>query len=175
MEAQDYKKLIEALTCGNDGKLPCHNNECSYWVDQWHGIGLCNVIKKDADAADAIEALRKRLVSALTALHLANEKMGYYGIQPYTEADGDDMISDWVKTLVHEELEQQLPKQGKWLIHSTGGSMATKKCPFCGSESWQSKEYAKVPKYCENCGAHLPTFNIVDWVDYLYAKMEGQE
>ena len=114
-------------------------------------------------------------MSALTALHLANEKMGYYGIQPYTEADGDDMISDWVKTLVHEELEQQLPKQGKWLIHSTGGSMATKKCPFCGSESWQSKEYAKVPKYCANCGAHLPTFKILDWVDYLYAKMEVQE
>ena len=67
------------------------------------------------------------------------------------------------------------PKRGKWLIHSTGGSMATKKCPFCGSESWQSKEYAKVPKYCENCGAHLPTFDIVDWVHYLHAKTEVQE
>lgn len=74
-----------------------------------------------------------------------------------------------------EALQAELPKQGEWLIHSTGGSMATKKCPFCGSESWQSKEYAKVPKYCENCGAHLPTFHIVDWVDYLYAKMEVQE
>lgn len=59
MEAQDYKKLVKALTCGNDGKLPCHNNECPYWVDKWHGIGLCNVIKKDADAADAIEFLIK--------------------------------------------------------------------------------------------------------------------
>ena len=74
-----------------------------------------------------------------------------------------------------ERLQAQLPKQGEWLIHSTGGSMATKKCPFCGSESWQSKEYAKVPKYCQNCGAHLPTFNIMDWVDYLYAKTEVQE
>ena len=124
----DYTKLVKALTCGNDGKLPCHNNECPYWVDKWHGIGLCNVIKKDADAADAIEAL-----------------------------------------------QAQLPKQGAWLIHSTGGSMATKKCPFCGSESWQSKEYTKVPKYCGNCGAHLPAFDIVDWVDYLYAKTEAQD
>lgn len=74
-----------------------------------------------------------------------------------------------------EALQSQLPKQGEWLIHSTGGSMATKKCPFCGSESWQSKEYAKVPKYCQNCGAHLPTFKIMDWVDYLYAKTEVQE
>jgi hypothetical protein len=74
-----------------------------------------------------------------------------------------------------EALQAQLPKQGEWLIHSTGGSMATKKCPFCGSESWQSKEYAKVPKYCQNCGAHLPTFKIMDWVDYLYAKTEVQE
>lgn len=67
------------------------------------------------------------------------------------------------------EYKAQLPKRGEWLIHSTGGSMATKKCPFCGSESWQSKEYATVPKYCQNCGAHLPTFNIVDWVHYLNA------
>lgn len=73
------------------------------------------------------------------------------------------------------DLAKKLPKQGEWLIHSTGGSMATKKCPFCGSESGQSKEYAKVPKYCQNCGAHLPTFKIMDWVDYLYAKTEVQE
>ena len=74
-----------------------------------------------------------------------------------------------------EALRAQLPKRGEWLIHSTGGSMAMKKCPFCGSESWQSKEYAKVPKYCQNCGAYLPTFKIMDWVDYLYAKTEVQE
>lgn len=52
-----YEQLVKALTCGNDGKLPCHNNECPYWVDQWHGIGLCNVIKKDDEAAAAIEEL----------------------------------------------------------------------------------------------------------------------
>lgn len=57
----DYSELVKALTCGNDGKLPCHNNECPYWVDKWHGIGLCNVIKKDADAAAAIEALQAQL------------------------------------------------------------------------------------------------------------------
>lgn len=56
-----YEQLVKALTCGNDGKLPCHNNECPYWVDQWHGIGLCNVIKKDDDAAAAIEALQAQL------------------------------------------------------------------------------------------------------------------
>lgn len=85
----------------------------------------------------------------------------------------DELMNDAAAAI--EALQAQLPKQGEWLIHSTGGSMATKKCPFCGSESWQSKEYAKVPKYCQNCGAHLPTFNIVDWVDYLYAKMEAQD
>lgn len=65
-----------------------------------------------------------------------------------------------------DKLRNRVPKDGEWLIHSTGGSMAIKKCPFCKSESWQSKEYAKVPKYCEDCGAHLPTFNIMDWVVY---------
>lgn len=54
----DYSELVKALTCGNDGKLPCHNNECPYWVDKWHGIGLCNVIIKDEDAAAAIEDLQ---------------------------------------------------------------------------------------------------------------------
>jgi hypothetical protein len=64
---KDYTELAKALTCGNDGKLPCHNNECPYWVDQWHGIGLCNVIKKDADAASAIEALQAELEKKRTA------------------------------------------------------------------------------------------------------------
>ncbi len=150
----NYEKLVKALTCGNDGKLPCHNNECPYWVDQWHGIGLCNVIKKDADAADAIETLQKRLVNALTALHLANEKMGYYGIQPYTEADGEDMISDWVKTLVHEELEQQLPKRGEWL-NVTDSYIWYGKCSVCGEEFVVDAYYAGGMNYCPNCGAKM--------------------
>lgn len=66
----DYSELVKALTCGNDGKLPCHNNECPYWVDKWHGIGLCNVIKKDDDAAAAIEALQAEVQSYKA---LANE------------------------------------------------------------------------------------------------------
>ena len=57
----NYEELVKALACGNDGKLPCHNNECPYWVDKWHGIGLCNVIIKDEDAAAAIEALQEEV------------------------------------------------------------------------------------------------------------------
>ena len=56
--ASNYEQLVEALRCGNDGKLPCDNKECPYWVDQWHGIGLCNILKKHTDAAAAIEALQ---------------------------------------------------------------------------------------------------------------------
>lgn len=55
----NYEELVKALRCGNDGKLPCDNKECPYWVDQWHGIGLCNILKKQSDAAAAIEELRK--------------------------------------------------------------------------------------------------------------------
>ena len=68
----DYTELVKALTCGNDGKLPCHNNECPYWVDKWHGIGLCNVIKKDADAAAAIEALQKDLTTLQKCYEIAD-------------------------------------------------------------------------------------------------------
>lgn len=116
--------------------------------------------KKIADTADAIEALVSLLDQNTQRCEALREQLR-------------DAHESYEKHL--NELEAQLPKLGEWLIHSTGGSMATKKCPFCGSESWQSKEYAKVPKYCQNCGAHLPTFNIVDWVDYLYAKMEVQD
>lgn len=105
----DYTKLVETLRC-------CILNPPETCVGCPYNIGNneCNMKMMVVDAAAAIEDLQKRIVSALTALHLANEKMGYYGIQPYTEADGEDMISDWVKTLVHEELKQQLPKRGEW-------------------------------------------------------------
>jgi regulator of replication initiation timing len=84
----DAADAIEEL----ENALADECKECDYLVNE------------NARLTTENEALQKRLVSALTALHLANEKMGYYGIQPYTEADGEDMISDWVKTLVHEEL-----------------------------------------------------------------------
>jgi len=104
----NHEQLVKALRC-------CTQNPPETCVGCTYNIGNneCAVRGMMCDAADAIEALQKRIVSALTALHLANEKMGYYGIQPYTEADGEDMISDWVKTLVHEELKQQLTKRGE--------------------------------------------------------------
>ena len=105
--SSDYSKLVEALRCCIPNP-PEGCEGCTYNMG-----GVCYVNGMMTDAAAAIEALQKRLVNALTALHLANEKMGYCGIQPYTEADGEDMISDWVKTLVHEELKQQLPKRGE--------------------------------------------------------------
>ena len=107
------------------------------------------------DAADAIEALQKRLASALTALHLANEKMGYYGIQPYTEADGEDMISDWVKTLVHEELKQQLPKRGVWIWDD---KRCIYVCSVCGSPKVREnmdRQIIKEQAYCYSCGAKM--------------------
>ena len=107
-----------------------------------------------SDAAAAIEALQKRIVSALTALHLANEKMGYYGIQPYTEADGEDMISDWVKTLVHEELKQQLPKRGEWI--DSKERMRPDMCSVCGCVYEADRFMDKIAwNYCPNCGARM--------------------
>lgn len=155
----DYSELVKALRCENTGDDECGSSDCPYWS----GLG-CMDGQLMEDAAAAIEALQKRLVNALTALHLANEKMGYYGIQPYTEADGEDMISDWVKTLVHEELKQQLPKRGKWITHPEvkniyGGVYI--ECPFCGEK--YVVQNVSDEKFCRNCGADLR------------AKMEVQE
>ena len=141
----EYTELIKALRHCYEDDDACAT--CQRWLahDEW---GIKCKGRLISDAAAAIEALQKRIVSALTALHLANEKMGYYGIQPYTEADGEDMISDWVKTLVHEELKQQLPKRGEWKTDPHG----IRWCSLCDSY-YQDVGYGF--NYCPNCGAKM--------------------
>lgn len=139
----DYSELVKALRyCAENCDFKC-GKDCPMRTEYPNCL-----TKMDTDAAAAIEALQKRLVSALTALHLANEKMGYYGIQPYTEADGEDMISDWVKTLVHEELEQQLPKLGEWELIDEAEPMRWG-CSRCKYLSWETSSY------CPRCGAKM--------------------
>lgn len=144
----NYEQLVKALReCASD------DPDCIYNCPYYNHDVCADDLK--SDAADAIEALRKRIVSALTALHLANEKMGYYGIQPYTEADGDDMISDWVKTLVHEELEQQLPKRGEWVWDE---KRCIYVCSVCGSPKVREnmdRQIIKEQAYCYSCGAKM--------------------
>lgn len=149
----DYTKLVEALRwCDADFMHECDN--CLY-VKYKHCKDDC-MDRMLRDAAAAIEALQKRLVNALTALHLANEKMGYYGIQPYTEADGEDMISDWVKTLVHEELKQQLPKRGEWEREMDVNDEPFYQCSVCGEcFDFNSDSTHEVFNYCPNCGADM--------------------
>ena len=147
----DYEELAKALRCENTGDDECGSSDCPYWS----GLG-CMDGQLMEDAAAAIEALQKRLVNALTALHLANEKMGYYGIQPYTEADGEDMISDWVKTLVHEELKQQLPKRGEWEREMDVNDEPFYQCSVCGEcFDFNSDSTHEVFNYCPNCGADM--------------------
>lgn len=86
--------LRECATVGDCSKCKMHD-EYSY--------DMC-AIKLLLAAADALEAAEKRIVNLLTALCLANEKLAYVDCQPYTEIDGEEMIDDWVKTLVYEEL-----------------------------------------------------------------------
>lgn len=139
----NYEELVKALRCKRDD---CEGCDLAF-LDNDEGW-ICQYAAKDDDAAAAIESLQKRLVNALTALHLANEKMGYYGIQPYTEADGEDMISDWVKTLVHEELKQQLPKRGEWEMIDEAEPMRWG-CSRCKYLSWETSSY------CPRCGAKM--------------------
>jgi hypothetical protein len=163
LEAQEYEKLVKALRCKRDD---CEGCDLAFF-DKDEGW-MCRYAAKDDDAADAIEAAEQRIAELEKELEI-------WTARSFEGKIGSMALINLNLRMEISKLEAQLPKRGEWLIHSTGGSMATKKCPFCGSESWQSKEYAKVPKYCQNCGAHLPTFKIMDWVDYLYAKTEVQE
>lgn len=148
----DYTKLVKALRCKRDD---CEGCGLAFF-DNDEGW-MCQYAAKDDDAAAAIEALQKQLVNALTALHLANEKMGYYGIQPYTEADGEDMISDWVKTLVHEELKQQLPKRGDGCDICRNGNLEEGDTLYKSSD-WDGGigfDYIRDIRFCPICGREL--------------------
>ena len=101
-------ELIKALRNCASPDMAC-KGLCPY-----HGVEYC-LSKKDLDAADALEAAEKRIVNLLTALYLANEKLAYVDCQPYTEIDGEEMIDDWVKTLVYEELHTQILKEVGWI------------------------------------------------------------
>lgn len=179
----DAASAIEEL----ENALADECSETDYLVNENARLTNENNDLRDAvkQAAAAIEALQKRLVNALTALHLANEKMGYYGIQPYTEADGEDMISDWVKTLVHEELKQQLPKRGEWIYEDLDNFRKYKvTCPHCGT--WFVGNYDAYDEpseflYCPHCG-NICNPASLDWENELkerekeaMAKMEVQE
>lgn len=102
-------ELIKALRhCGKGGDVAERCLPCDYYDrEPWCEAALVN------DAADALEAANERIVNLLTALHLANEKLAYVDCQPYTEIDGAEMIEDWVKTLVYEELHTQMDGERK--------------------------------------------------------------
>lgn len=130
----DYKELVKALRCGNDGKLPCDNKECPYWVDQWHGIGLCNILKKQSDAAAAIEDMAKHITEMherVTALQIARGEL-------------------------EAEVKRLEPKLGKWIVHTEvkniyGGICV--ECPVCGDHFVVLN--VSDEKYCRSCGAKM--------------------
>ena len=102
----DNSILLAKILYELDGKLTEEEKEIIKFK-------FLKTYEKMPDAADTLEAANKRIVNLLTALHLANEKLAYVDCQPYTEIDGEEMISDWVKTLVYEELHTQIQEEGE--------------------------------------------------------------
>lgn len=155
-------ELIKALRiCANQ---TCCDNCPRYDIDHTQDAQRC-CIQLINDAADALEAANERIVNLLTALHLANEKLAYVDCQPYTEIDGEEMIEDWVKTLVYEELKTQMPKEGEWIMDCLAPQMDeyrigewayAPKCSECGTH-WDAKT-----NYCPNCGAKMKGENDAD-------------
>ena len=136
-------------------------------------------------AADALEAADKRIVNLLTALHLANEKLAYVDCQPYTEIDGEEMIDDWVKTLVYEELHTQMPKEGECeekkpkTVKETEYSFYCD-CPTCGGRlisnvdgEWCAGSF---DRFCRMCGQKIDWSEYCGWSNkpYCGARMRGE-
>lgn len=143
-------ELIKALRCCGHNMIfhYCDKEDCQYCqYSYYENLHICNVQELGIDAADALEADNERIVNLLTALYLANEKLAYVDCQPYTEIDGEEMIDDWVKTLVYEELKAQLPKEAHWVAVDNGHGV----CSNCNRQD----SIDNMATHCRYCGARL--------------------
>lgn len=145
-------EVIKALRCGGHNMLftYCSKVDCPFCrFSYYEKLHKCNIQELGAKAADALEAANKRIVNLLTALYLANEKLAYVDCQPYTEIDGEEMIDDWVKTLVYEELHTQIPKESEWETTDNRWGCGKYRCPVCNNYEDEKR------KYCPNCGTKM--------------------
>ena len=158
MEAQEYKKLVEALRCCASGA--CDSEKCDYMGMGAYGcmIGLAQ------DAAAAIEALQaevdalahdiKRYVQINVELTTEIEALQAYCEQLKTE---NTMLYNTItadKGAMFERIKylgQQLPKHGKW-IHIEGDDPWEWTCSVCMKKS---EIHGEEPAFCPKCGADM--------------------
>lgn len=128
----NYEELVKALRC-------CIQNPPETCVGCTYNIGNneCNVKRMIGDAAAAIEELQ-------AVLKEADKKQAYQ----------HDCICELVAEI--EELQAQLPKRGKWIVHTEvkniyGGICV--ECPVCGDHFVVLN--VSDEKYCRSCGAKM--------------------
>lgn len=124
----DYTKLVRALRCC----IPNPPETCEGCT--YNTGGECNVMGMMVDAAaDAIEALQAEQKKTVTQI---------FGEEQQKWAEYCTALGNRIK-----ELEQQMPKRGKWYTELFDGDkkyqcsnclthwdVETRYCPFCGSK-----------------------------------------
>ena len=121
----NYEQLVKALRC-IELRLSC--NECEYgkWSESGEGWS-CEFERRDADAADAIEALEKQIDS------IENDK---------TNLEADIVNLE----IALDKVNAQLPKRGVW-VYNDGDYIPY--CSICGMP-----QDIETP-YCHSCGAKM--------------------
>lgn len=132
--------------------------------DDWYEAQAKDAMKDDIEIVNkqpTVDAVPKdKYVNALTALHLANEKLAYLGYKKYTEIDGEDVIDVWVKQMLLEARHKQNAVEvvhGEWISDNDGFEWDVR-CSVCGEEALikegGSHDHA-YSNYCPNCGAKM--------------------
>ena len=133
--ASNYEELIKALRCKRDD---CEGCDLAFYD---HDEGwMCQYAAKDYDAAAAIEALNRLVDLNTERCECLREQLRKAQEQ-------------YEKHL--NELEQQLPKRGKWI--DGDARRVTARCSVCGhlrlgnGAEWANKHV----HFCEVCGSRM--------------------
>ena len=140
MEAQDYKKLIDALRC-------CSKDKCGQCEYEWNPNREFCMNSMCADAADAIEALQAENPIVETVLV---DKMRQQMEETVCHCNVREN-AELIAKILDDDVDGksfEFPKRGEWELID-GAEPMRWGCSRCKYMSWETSNY------CPRCGAKM--------------------